>query len=290
MSTRNLLPLATVSQRFHAVILRILHERLLLAASLEEQKLIFECYHPSAQYTSPHLDCDYLGTDGLSDVAAGEGSIYQDAKFSGWLGKLAGIYSHFRPRRPNLRRKVYTPHPAGDVPGDSNSSTMYPAAPTADLADSSSSQLQADAGVELYSETVTLDSNELFSQLCTATHLVRDSRRRGLFESFVTCSEGTTRIWRHWLAQQSAVTHSDDERVIWIDQSKNFGMRVKVTEKNWRKDQPILYQSEEEVAKSYSMDIEELLIRTTHLLLMAEESARTKDNTSGKAIVFGAFA
>lgn len=33
----------------------------------------------------------------------------------------------------------------------------------------------------------------------------------------------------------------------------------------------------------------ELLIRTTHLLLMLEKSMLQEDNSSGKAVVFGSF-
>lgn len=96
-TTRDLLRLTTVSYRFHALVLRILHYRLLVAASLREYKLIFECYHPVQKLTEPHVFCKYLGTDGLSDKHEGEGSLYENVETSRQLGRLTSLYSRFRP-------------------------------------------------------------------------------------------------------------------------------------------------------------------------------------------------
>ena len=111
--TRALLPLTAVSQRFHNIILRILHYRLLLAASLKEYRLILECYHPSTKWTEPYLFCTYLGTDGLSSKHEGEGSLYADCANAARLQKLSGLYSRFRPARPEEERHISRPHPAG---------------------------------------------------------------------------------------------------------------------------------------------------------------------------------
>lgn len=96
-STRDLLRLTTVSYRFHALVLRILHYRLLVAASLQEYKLILECFHPASKLTEPHVFCTYLGTDGLSDKHEGEGSLYENVETSQQLGRLTSLYSRFRP-------------------------------------------------------------------------------------------------------------------------------------------------------------------------------------------------
>jgi hypothetical protein len=96
-STRDLLPLATISHRFHALVLRIIHYRLLIAAALKEYKLILECFHPSSKLTEPHVFCKYLGTDGLSDRYEGKGSLYEDVDTAKRLGRLTSLYSRFRP-------------------------------------------------------------------------------------------------------------------------------------------------------------------------------------------------
>ncbi|KAI9848822.1 MAG: hypothetical protein M1837_006338 [Sclerophora amabilis] len=304
--TRVLLPVTSVSHRLHDVVLRLLHHRLLVAASLKDQRLILECYHPSAQYFAPQLSCTYLGTEGLSGQFEGEGSIYQDVESRGRLGKLAGLYSKFRPVKPSEDGKVYRPHPAGGVPGHPNTSTWYPTAPVMDDSSSHERPRDASGGVELVSQLVSLDSHELFSQLCTVTNLVRDAPQRGLFHSFVTVGEGVVRVWRSWLAEQAAKQPSlellqidgmgrppdnedADDRMLWVDSGKNVGMRVRVKERRWRREQPILMHRDEEVPVSYSLDHEELLIRTTHLLLMVEESLQSERDVSGKAIVFGSF-
>ena len=93
-STPTLLPFCVVSRRFHRLILRILHFRLLLAAAAPEYKLILEAFHPTKRYTDPYLFCTYLGTDGLSSKHEGEGSLYEDcATESGRFAKLSSLYS-----------------------------------------------------------------------------------------------------------------------------------------------------------------------------------------------------
>ncbi|KAI9877453.1 MAG: hypothetical protein M1830_003875 [Pleopsidium flavum] len=307
LPTRSLLPLTAVSHRFHNLILRVLHYRLLLAASLKDHKLILECYHPSSKFSEPYLGCEYLGSDGLSDSREGEGSFYDDVEITGRLGKLSGLYSHFRPFRMEVGEKPPRRHPAGDVPGHPGTSTAY-ASP-----DSSNSSTFQDS----VCQTVTLESHELFSQLCGCVNIVKVGPRRGLFLSCVNVAEGVMRIWREWLAERAHSTLSpslsdmaelalakvhpaspsngtgrDDgeERMLWIDSGRNVGMKVTVRERRWRRDQPIMFRRDEDVAVSYAIDFEELFVRTTHLLLAVEQSLIEQANHSGKAMIFGSFA
>ncbi|KAI9844447.1 MAG: hypothetical protein M1838_002183 [Thelocarpon superellum] len=295
LPTRTLLPVTAVSSRFHDVIVRILQHRLLLAASLEDQRLMLECYHPSAKSTSPPMYCDYLGTDGLSETTEGEGSLYEDMRRTGRLGKLAGTYSHFRPLKPETGRR-YRPHPAGSPPDPPGGTSTGPSTSVS----STSNWLKP-----CVSHSVSLDADEPFSQLCTAAHLVRDGPRGGIFRSLITVSEGTVRIWRRWLASQAADTAPglDDSSatngateggmssgpILWIDEKQRSGIRVRVKEDAWRRPQPILIRDGEDLAVSYTVDLEELLIRTTHLLIMVEESLQAQHHHSGQAVVFGSF-
>ena len=68
-----------------------------MAASLQEYKLILECFHPASKLTEPNVFCKYLGTDGLSDKHEGEGSLYENVETSQQLGRLTSLYSKFRP-------------------------------------------------------------------------------------------------------------------------------------------------------------------------------------------------
>lgn len=78
-------------------------------------------------------------------------------------------------------------------------------------------------------------------------------------------------------------------------------------ERKLRRDVPILIRNDEDTPVSYDIEFEgksepgrarlanaltcrvELLIRTSHLLLMLEKSMNQDDNSSGKAVVFGSF-
>ena len=257
-----------MSRRFHDLIIRIVHTRLLLAASLKEHKLILECYHPSSKNTEPYLFCDYLGTPGLSNDKEGEGSAYTLGDGIGHLGRLGGLYSRFRPIRPEAEQRVFRSHPAGDVPGRPDSSTMFGNQPS--RVDEATLCHEA-----LVSHSVNLDSHELFSQLCVVTNLVQLGPRRGVFFSFVNVADGVVRIWREWLADRarkdgkelSEIDSSDqcgrvsddahlEARTLWVDSRKNVGVRVRIKEREWRRDAPILLHRNEDPAVSYAMEYE----------------------------------
>ena len=250
----------SVNHRFQNLIIRIVHGRLLLAASLKDRKLILECYHPSAQYTEPYVFCDYLGTPGLSDTVAGQGSIYEAHTGDGLLRKL---YSHFRPTRRKLDSQTSRSHPAGDVPGSR----------TSDMATARSERLN-DANDDV-KRVVNLDAHENFSQLVFSTDLVHLGPHRGLFIDIVRVNDKTTlRIFRQWAAQQAAEaresqafgnggSHTSFSRgdrgsqLTWIDDTKRkAGLKIRVEERKWRRDIPLLLPTDEDLAVSYSMELQ----------------------------------
>lgn len=304
--------MALVSHRFHDIVLRILHNRLLHAASLRDHKLVLECFHPSSKLSAPHLFCEYLGTNGLSNEIEGEGSLYEDVEECGRLGKLSGLYSKFRPIIPELEKKVRRLHPAGGAfPGPSTE--------------------QIESKYNLPGDTVNLESHELFSQLVTITNLVKVGPKRGLFLSCVNISDGVIRIWRDWLADRAKnsaaskhvpssvlegesstnppdIEESEDEleaRTLWVDNKKTVGLRLRVSEQEDVTNRPLLLRVDEDAPVSYTLHYEgksianslflkitkkvppELIIRTTQLLLQVEESLLQERNHSGKAIVIG---
>lgn len=255
--TLPLLQLRGVAHRFQNLIIRIVHARLLRAASLKDRKLILECYHPSAQYTEPYLYCDYLGTPGLSGDVEGQGSIYEIADEHASEGTLRKLYSRFRPTRKDPQQYAYRSHPAGDIPGTR----------TSDRANS----MRDKAKAEVVSQSVNLDAHELFTQLRLVASLVQVGPSRGFFLSIESIVEKkTTRLWRQWLAESAKNTHgsnansdsvssgidSDTGSLVWVDQNKIAGLKVRVNEKNWRRDAPILLHRDEDQAVSYSLELE----------------------------------
>lgn len=130
----------------------------------------------------------------------------------------------------------------------------------------------------MVSHNITLEAHELFSQLCGCVNLVKLGPRRGLFLSCVSVGEGVMRIWRAWLAEMTRHvptspepasnrrsdgdaengngTDTGKERMVWIDNGRNVGIKVVVRERKWRRDQPILISRDEDVAVSYEIGFE----------------------------------
>ncbi|KAF2999876.1 hypothetical protein E8E13_008129 [Curvularia kusanoi] len=213
------------------------------------------------------------------------------------------MYSRFRPHRRELedggRRVARRP---GDIPG----SRTYPGT------------AQDKFTGELVKQTVSLESHELFTQLVAQTNLVKIGPYNGLFSAFVDVEEGVLRVWRRWLGEIAAKDKQlldmqkeeaekmgkgkgkareydekdagvEDSRILWVSTARNTGIRFNVRERKLRRDAPILIRNDEDLPVSYEIEYDELLIRTSHLLLMLEKSMVQEDNSSGKAVVFGSF-
>jgi hypothetical protein len=242
----------------------MLHHRLWTATALADHKIQLECYHPSAKYTTPWWFCEYLGTEGLGNTRKSEDSLYADVPATGRLGRLAGLYSHFLPTEAKDRR-VPMPHPAGEIPGHSNTSTMYPTSLPGELLQDTVSQI------------VSLDTNERFSQLCVVANLVRIGKSINWLINSVTLGEGVVRIFRDkmpttdgygsYQVNQDPVSESSscqrrnwpkedigEERMLWIDDSQTTGLKVRVTEQKSNKVQPLLFKEDDEVAVSYRVE------------------------------------
>ena len=246
-----------------------------MAASLTDHKLILECYHPSSKNTEPYLFCDYLGTPGLGSTTQSKDILDGDTDGLDRLGELRGLYSRFRPIRPEVEEGIFRPHPAGDISGRVESKSSP----------SSSSPSSEPLLSALVKHHISLDSYELFSQLCVVANLVQLGPRRGVFYSFVNIADGVVRIWREWLAARAKTAHdlssyemcigsvdggilrgqdnelalngkSAEENILWINPGKTVGIRIRIHERKWRHDGPILVHKDEEIAVSYVMEYE----------------------------------
>ncbi|KIV89416.1 hypothetical protein, variant 4 [Exophiala mesophila] len=303
--TRQLLPWVVVSRQFHSIILRILHFRLLLAAALPDCKLILEAYHPSRNSgANTYLYCTYLGTDGLSSKHEGEGSLYQDClREPGRFAKLGALYSRFRPEAPSIATSIPLRRIAGAVPSQTasgeNTQPLY--------ADS------GDGGFHKIHHVLNLDPDELFVQFCVYPQLVRFGPRRGVFLSsahIVQHGQGVMRVWKQWLQDRALEPHDQDQiagselparistassgvatdkAVLWTDYKKNVGLRVAVrTHRGMSSVQSL--PDHPDTPMSFIVEIKELVVRTTHLMLAVESFVQDQDKRSGKALIFGNFA
>ncbi|KAK5075387.1 hypothetical protein LTS08_001545 [Lithohypha guttulata] len=310
-STHALLPLTLTCKEVHNLVLRILHYRLLLAAAAPEYKIILEAYHPARRYTRPYLYCEYLGTDGLTAELDGEESLYNDCDgVSGRLGKLGALYSRFRPEHPGVEGTIPARRIAGATPILAQPTDGTGA--TASEGWSQSTSLTTpiylnagDGGKRKVIHTINLDGGELFGQFCTYGSLVQLSERRGVFLSTVNIvqpGQGTIRVWRNWLVDRcrelyeaerdgmelDCASVAKDSTILWTDYHKNVGVKVAVRHRNLMHNE---MNDLDEETLSCDLEIQELVVRTTHLTLAVEDSIAAKaDAGRGKALIFGSFA
>ncbi|KAL7928541.1 hypothetical protein V8C35DRAFT_230986 [Trichoderma chlorosporum] len=295
LSTKELLVVVPVSHRFCSLATRILHRRLVSTTSLPGNEVILECYHPSAKISTPYLACRYLGTASCDGPSINE----QNPSFA----HLRKMYSCFRPviMEENRRKRFRYGWSVQTLAG--------------------STQLQI-AAEDIIDETahqeVFLDEGERFSQLCTVTNVVTHGAKPGIFTRHVNISEGVIRVFRDWLASMlsrqsarrpgasaslsaSSSSHSsaaagasiadastfssDDSRILWVDTAKDIGLRFKVTP--GPETQGTIFEDEPPVF--YNLIYEELIIRTSTLLLAVEEAAVKYVSHSGKDIIIASI-
>ncbi|RYC59397.1 hypothetical protein CHU98_g6801 [Xylaria longipes] len=134
---------------------------------------------------------------------------------------------------------------------------------------------------EVPSYDVNLEAGDLFTQLCAVTNLVKVGPRRGLFLSIDNVTDGVIRVWRDWLreqAERSATEQQqvgqrcpDDSSILWIDPYKNVGVRFRVLSRE-ESQTPLLISRDEDPPVSYTLEYQELIVRTNKLLLTLEIS------------------
>lgn len=319
LPTPELLPLTVLSHRIYNIVIRILHNRLVAAAELDSHSLLLECYHPTARLIEPPYFCAYQGTDGLS--------LYRnpsepDRAITARLGELRQMYSRFRPHRRELeeggRRVIRRP---GDIPG----SRTYPGTAQDKHKGELVRQTISLEAHELFTQLVAQTNlvkigpyNGLFSAFVDVEEGVLRLWRDWLNGIAAESSTRTTNMQQEIVEEvgkgKEAVLEAteqksspDDPRILWLGTAKNTGIRFNVKERKLRRDVPILIRNDEDTPVSYDIEFEgksepgrarlanaltcmvELLIRTSHLLLMLEKSMNQEDNSSGKAVVFGSF-
>jgi hypothetical protein len=151
---------------------------------------------------------------------------------------------------------------------------------------------------QLPSHDVHLDENELFTQLCTITNVVKIGPGRFHFLSHANVSDGVIRVWRGWLAAKAAAAaaevgggggdctpppHDSRPAILWADATQHVGLRFRVSEVAAPLG-PLLVARDEDVPVSYRLGLEELLVRT-HRLLLAMEKAEEEIPTAGNSLV-----
>ena len=268
-----MIALTPVCRNFHCLALRLVQNRLSIAAGLGGHTLFLECHHPAARTPGGKLSCNALETGALVDLLA---AVHDDDNYLGQVKQVFEMYTPFKPQRRPTETTVRFRVP-GDIPG----SRTHP---------SSNPEVQYNPNEPVY-YTVTVDSQEVFSQLSCLAYLGRREFTEGMMFSIQQVSEGHIRVWRNWLSEQcesktwtdgepiaiyhdapmspkatgrgrsdsvlSTVPPNKDPSVLWIDsRDENVGIRFRVRERVWRKAAPVSYSSDVEAPVTYTVELE----------------------------------
>ncbi|KAH7319890.1 F-box domain-containing protein [Stachybotrys elegans] len=257
--TSELLALARTNTRFYSLIARLIRRRLQDAACLPHNELILESYHPSERLSTPYLHCRFLG------VRLPEG-VSIDLE-SPTLADMNKMYSVFRPFTAREGKKEPTSSHGSLDPSEQ----------------------------KLVLHDVELEHDETFTQLCVVTNLVKEGPRRGLFLGHLNLLDDFVRVHRQWLEERATDTigqgqgefnqHlNDDGKTLWVDAGHNFGLRFQVKPGPAER-MPLLTGPDDRPAMSYRLAYQELLVRSTKLLLSVEKSTVQEVSNSGSAVV-----
>ncbi|OAA60827.1 sulfate permease 2 [Cordyceps fumosorosea ARSEF 2679] len=270
LPVKELLKTSLLCRQLYSLAVHTLQQRLLAVSSIPGHELILESFHPSRKLTTPYLTCRPLGTrhptdcDPSSSASAGTGPAS--------LGRVCQLYASFRPvvTEENRRRRFRMVWPVS--------------------IGSSSKDTDLDEDVPLDDE-VQLDDGVRFSQLCVVLNLVT----RGRFVTHHTVSEHVVRVFRGWLDDMagSSGRAGDDEgkiplsseRLLWVDPGKTMALRFRVAPGPAERMPLLSVPGEEELARSYTLTYQELLIRSTSLLMAVEASASKEMEPSRNSII-----
>ncbi|CEI68945.1 hypothetical protein FVEN_g11922 [Fusarium venenatum] len=256
LSTRELLPFATINRRFYSIVTRLIHYRLIHAAPLPDNKLILECYLPSDQLYAPCLACRYQGLVTQYGPPINE----VDPR----LPDLRRLYSSFRP--------VFAPETRSPRRGRRRPTETQPS---------------EDEDDDTATQDIDLDDGELFSQLCAAINLVKEGPRSGLFISHVNLVDGVVRVFRKWLAEAASKqdpTQCDTENILWVDKNNDVGIRFSVVPAP-SETMPLISGPNDDPPVHYKLVYKELLVRVYNILEALELSVVQEVGSSGKTLV-----
>lgn len=132
----------------------------------------------------------------------------------------------------------------------------------------------------------------MFSQLCCVTNMVKGSPRRGLFLSHVNINDGVVRVFRRWLRERASGNGDAREDILWTDRQRNVGLRFKVREDVGARAGPAIWtqkDEDEDLPVSYELEYQELVVRTSQLLINVEKAEDQEVAQTGKAIVIASL-
>ncbi|CUS14804.1 unnamed protein product [Tuber aestivum] len=245
LPTKVLLRVARVSKRICSSVEFIARKRFRAMEILEGHDLVFQCSSPSNRFHAPYHYCWYKG----SYVTASQTTPTN----------IGDLYAHFRPLPSGTKRSQAKPQVPSPPPQIND-------LPKAD----GGGEPKELPGLPFVTTTLPFDASEYFTQLCASSVLVKSSPRGSTFTRAVQISEKESffRIRRSWLRAASRATGGAE--VFWLDELRNVGLRMKVAESRFAPMEEGEEDEEDESATVFIVRYEELVVRTGHLVDLAE--------------------
>jgi hypothetical protein len=178
------------------------------------------------------------------------------------LRRLKSLCSRFRPHHLEPGRRPSFKHPAGDVLG---SRTYVPpeteAGPSTARNPAASTPSDEAKEEQLVTQSIHLDSTEMFTQLCAQTSIAIPGLQATIYHDHIDINSGVIRVFRKWLAEQDGARVARDsfEDVLWANDGEQVGVRFRVKQKSWRRNVPLLMSVGEDAPVSYEIQFEGML-------------------------------
>ncbi|KAK7605757.1 hypothetical protein JOL62DRAFT_589015 [Phyllosticta paracitricarpa] len=277
-TTTELLPLATTSHRVHDLIIRIIRARLHFAAHLHDYgyALILESSDPSHIMQEPYMFCTPQETEESEANDAGKLEPCQTDS----LGHLRSRYTRFRLHRqgPEHYRRTVRP---GDIPG----SRTHPS--TAEPTFTGGGRPGEGAINQLW-----WTCSQQFFQLCVHLRFFnKHSRAAG------TIQKKVIRVFWEWLSaspdaplregehsQSTSLGNTEpsvdqEDLILWFSSDEDVGLKLRVSEQRLTEDE-----------KMFDVNYNEVIVRTSHLLLTLEKSLLgSQGHGAPTSVLFGSL-
>ncbi|KAI5801015.1 hypothetical protein FPQ18DRAFT_64711 [Pyronema domesticum] len=194
------------------------------------------------------------------------------------FGCATSAHRHITPYQTCLIRKSTSPVTA-TTSITSHYTSFLPLAPS----NARSSYTNLDATPRPMSTTVSLDPSVTFVQLITNAQLLKlvPEGEGGLYSSLLPVA--SERLFRLRRKELKSAARSKQGKQVWLDEQRNCGIRIKVTEKEKQPWVASAEESEDERPESWLVEYEEVIVRTGALLLTLEEKREGAEN----AVVIG---
>ncbi|KAM3440835.1 hypothetical protein MY4824_001962 [Beauveria thailandica] len=300
-----LLKATLLCRAIHLLAVHTLQRRLLAVSSRPgRHEVMLECYHPSLKISTPYLSCRPLGarhpTTDCSATRREDEEEDEEAPPTS-LGQVCQLYASFLPvvTEENRRRR--------------NRNMAWPVSVRDGGPPGAAAAAAAAAADQVATQQLPFDDGALFSQLCVALNLVTPhgcQRHRGIFVSHYNMSEHVVRVFRRWLEESMAGDDGErtpspwdptaptappppplaSSRILWVDAARTIGLRFRVSPGPAERMPLLSGTDEEDPAVSYTLTCQELLIRSTSLLMAVEASANKEMEPSHNSIILSSAA